>query len=180
MVMECCALTVVCRVGILPPAPEERPMWQALVTSLLLMSIDPALPPAKPVADDPIPAQFQQRLAELERCENSLPPGCGNPAIEKLLGDLWSLSGRWAASQLAAHPEASAEDLAGAMRKLAPGPSLEVSAVRVAPDSAAAYVLAMTASSYGTLLVVARQPDGSFKVVWNLHELAAKHATAAD
>jgi hypothetical protein len=155
-------------------------MWQALVTSLLLMPMGPGLQPAGPVADDPIPAQFQQRLSELERCENSLPPGCGNPAIEALLGDLWSLAGRWSAGQLAGHPEASAEELAGAMRRLAPEPSFGISAVRLASGSAAAYVLAITASSYGTLLAVARQPDSSFKVVWNLHELAAKHAAAAD
>ena len=142
-------------------------MWQALVTSLLLMPVGPRLQPVVPAADDPIPAQVQQRLGELERCENSLPPGCGNPAIEKLLGDLWSLAGHWSAGQLAGRPEASAEELAGAMRRLASG-------------SAAAYVLAITASSYGTLLAVARQPDSSFKVVWNLHELAAKHAAAAD
>jgi len=154
-------------------------MWQALVT-LLLMPVGPPLQPVVPAADDSIPAQVQQRLGELERCENSLPPGCGNPAIEKLLSDLWSLAGRWAAGQLAAHPEASAEDLAGAMRKLAPGPSLEVSAVRLASGSAAAYAVAVTAVRYGTLLVSARQPDGSFKVVWTLHELAAAHAAAAD
>jgi len=155
-------------------------MWQALLISLLLMPAGPRLQPAAPAADDPVRAQFQQRLGELERCENSLPPGCGNPAIEKLLGDLWSLSGRWAAGQLAAHPDASAEDLAGVMRKLAPGPSLKVSAVRLASGSAAAYVVAVTAVRYGNLLAVARQPDRSFQVVWTLQKLAAKHAAAAD
>ena len=155
-------------------------MWRAFAAFMLLMSVGPPLQPAAPVADDPIPAQFQQRLSELERCENSLPPGCGNPAIEALLSDLWSLAGRWSAGQLAGHPDESAEELAGAMRRLAPEPSLRISAVRLASGSAAAYALAMTPASYGTLLVVARQPDGSFKVVWNLHELAAKHAAAAD
>jgi len=156
-------------------------MWQALVTSLLLMPIDPGLPPAKPVADDPIPAQFQQRLGELERCEERLPPGCGYPAVKALLSDLWSLAGRWAVGQLGGRPDASAAELTEAMLRLAPGRSpLEVSAVRLASGSAAAYVLAVTAASNGTLLAVARQPDGAFRVVWNLHELAAAHAAAAD
>jgi hypothetical protein len=155
-------------------------MWHALVASLLLMQVGPPVQPAAPAAGERIPARFQHRLAELERCAESLPPGCGDSAVEALLGNLWSLAGHWAAGQLGGHPDASAEDLAGAIRKLAPDSSLEVSVVRLASGPAAAYVFAMTLAGHGSVLAVARQPDGSFKAVWNLHEVALKHATAGD
>ncbi|HEV8578894.1 MAG TPA: hypothetical protein VGX68_07390 [Thermoanaerobaculia bacterium] len=152
-------------------------MWKALAASVLLMLVAPPAYPAEPDPGEPIPSRFQELLYVLKMCGGINPPEyeeCGDAGIEAMLSDLWPLAGRWAVHQLVKHPQASTEELTGAMQALDRG--LEVSSLRLASGPAAAYVVALTAARYGTLLAVARQPDGSFQVVWNLHEFAVTHS----
>src|SRR5262249_19526313 len=108
----------------------------------------------------------------------------------------WQLAGAWAATYIEAHPAASKRDLERIFEGFALKPrgvksqygdfleyseySLEGRALRIEPS---VYVVA---ASYGvefrtdTFMVIARNQQGHFEVLWNVKDLAEQHYLQGD
>lgn len=115
--------------------------------------------------------------------------------VSELLKTGWSLAGAWAASFLERHAEPSARDLEKIFRGFSPPPaefkgqldflgdreySFDGSAVRIEPAIYVVQARYIMGKSTGTFMIVARNRDGRFQVLWNVKDLAAAHYARKD
>ena len=119
-----------------------------------------------------------------------------DPRIPELLKKGWSLAGAWAAAYLENHPRSSKQELEHIFDDFAPAPrgvkseygdfleyhdyNLSGSAVRIADGIYVVEASYFRDSAVGTFMVVARNHDGRFQILWNIKDLAEKHYTKRD
>jgi hypothetical protein len=142
-------------------------------------------------------AGHQQVLDDLNgKGVGGRPLSLDDPRVPALLSRGWSLAGAWAAAYLETHPAPSTRELKWIFEGFAPKPrgirskygnfleyhdySFTGSAVRI---GVAVYVVQASYwmdTSTGTFIVVARNQDGHFQVLWNIKDLAEKHYAQRD